>query len=217
MEKALVWVAERFYLNMYMVYLGKGKMDFLICHPSLLFFFWCFARAHCYLMSWRLWPSSSLSLFSFWMNYYMYKKKCQHTSVYTVMLLQVNCLWAIALQLLLKLKRHLKVVYSLNDARCLVEIWFLPLQFCTAEKFILDEMHGWRYNFALYVYYQAFSPNEPPKPGEVLSRQNIPFDISETSTSAPSTYQDLVQRYQVKWTSFPRTAMTFGSILILLF
>ncbi|KAG8662383.1 hypothetical protein MANES_01G097400v8 [Manihot esculenta] len=75
--------------------------------------------------------------------------------------IQVNCLWAIALQLLLKLKRHLKVVYSLNDARCL-----------------------------------AFSPNEPPKPGEVLSRQNIPFDISETSTSAPSTYQDLVQRYQ---------------------
>ncbi|KAF2313630.1 hypothetical protein GH714_012506 [Hevea brasiliensis] len=75
--------------------------------------------------------------------------------------IQVDCLWAIALQLLLKLKRHLKVVYSLNDARC-----------------------------------QAFSPNEPPKSGEVLSRQNIPFDISETSTSVPSTYQDLVQRYQ---------------------
>ncbi|KAJ9173210.1 hypothetical protein P3X46_016372 [Hevea brasiliensis] len=75
--------------------------------------------------------------------------------------IQVNCLWAIALQLLLKLKRHLKVVYSLNDTRC-----------------------------------QAFSPNEPPKTGEALSRQNIPFDISETSTSVPSTYQDLVQRYQ---------------------
>ncbi|XP_057993435.1 sister chromatid cohesion protein SCC2-like isoform X2 [Hevea brasiliensis] len=75
--------------------------------------------------------------------------------------IQVDCLWAIALQLLLKLKRHLKVVYSLNDARC-----------------------------------QAFSPNEPPKSGEVLSRQNIPFDISETSTSVPSTYRDLVQRYQ---------------------
>ncbi|KDP27227.1 hypothetical protein JCGZ_19926 [Jatropha curcas] len=75
--------------------------------------------------------------------------------------IQVDCLWAIALQLLLKLKRHLKIVYSLNDARC-----------------------------------QAFSPNEPPKPGEALSRQNIPFDVSETSTSVPSTYQDLLQRYQ---------------------
>eukprot|EP00257_Ricinus_communis_P019908 XP_015579021.1 sister chromatid cohesion protein SCC2 [Ricinus communis] len=75
--------------------------------------------------------------------------------------IQVDCLSATALQLLLKLKRHLKIMYSLNDARC-----------------------------------QAFSPNEPPKSGEALSRQNIPFDISETSTSVPSTYQDLVQRYQ---------------------
>ncbi|KAJ4826096.1 Sister chromatid cohesion protein 2, partial [Turnera subulata] len=78
-----------------------------------------------------------------------------------VMKIQVDCLSATALQLLLKLKRHLKIVYSLNDARC-----------------------------------QAFSPNEQPKPGEPLSRQNISFDISETSTSLPSSYQDLVQRYQ---------------------
>ncbi|XP_050226954.1 sister chromatid cohesion protein SCC2 isoform X2 [Mercurialis annua] len=75
--------------------------------------------------------------------------------------IQVDCLSATALQLLLKLKRHLKIVYSLNDARC-----------------------------------QAFAPNEPPKAGEPFSRQNIPLDISETSTSEPSTYQDLVQRYQ---------------------
>lgn len=75
--------------------------------------------------------------------------------------IQVDCLSATALQLLLKLKRHLKIVYSLNDARC-----------------------------------QAFSPNEPPKPGEPFSRQNVPFDISETSTNVPSTYQDLVQKYQ---------------------
>ncbi|GKV08789.1 hypothetical protein SLEP1_g20372 [Rubroshorea leprosula] len=75
--------------------------------------------------------------------------------------IQADCLSAIALQLLLKLKRHLKIVYSLNDSRC-----------------------------------QAFSPTEPLTSGEVLSRQNIPFDISETHTSLPSTYQDLVQRYQ---------------------
>ncbi|CAK7338590.1 unnamed protein product [Dovyalis caffra] len=75
--------------------------------------------------------------------------------------IQVDCLAATALQLLLKLKRHLKIVYSLNDARC-----------------------------------QAFSPTEPPKPGEPLLKQNFPFDISQTCTSVLSTYQDLVQRYQ---------------------
>ncbi|KAJ6371248.1 hypothetical protein OIU77_001700 [Salix suchowensis] len=75
--------------------------------------------------------------------------------------IQVDCLAATALQLLLRLKRHLKIVYGLNDARC-----------------------------------QAFSPTEPPKPGEAFSRQNIPFDTSQTCTSLPSTYQDLVQRYQ---------------------
>uniref|UniRef100_A0A6N2N2B1 Sister chromatid cohesion protein n=1 Tax=Salix viminalis TaxID=40686 RepID=A0A6N2N2B1_SALVM len=65
--------------------------------------------------------------------------------------IQVDCLAATALQLLLRLKRHLKI---------------------------------------------AFSPTEPPKPGEAFSRQNIPFDTSQTCTSLPSTYQDLVQRYQ---------------------
>ncbi|BFG26567.1 hypothetical protein CerSpe_128410 [Prunus speciosa] len=75
--------------------------------------------------------------------------------------IQADCLAAIALQLLLKLKRHLKIVYSLNDARC-----------------------------------QAFSPADPLKPGDVLSRQNIPFDLSETHTTLPTTHQELVQRYQ---------------------
>ncbi|KAF5735591.1 nipped-B-like protein isoform X3 [Tripterygium wilfordii] len=75
--------------------------------------------------------------------------------------IQVDCVAATALQLLMKLKRQLKIVYSLNDARC-----------------------------------QAFSANEPPKSGEVLTRQNAPFDISATRTSLPSTPQDLVERYQ---------------------
>ncbi|GMI99279.1 EMBRYO DEFECTIVE 2773, ARABIDOPSIS THALIANA SISTER-CHROMATID COHESION 2 [Hibiscus trionum] len=75
--------------------------------------------------------------------------------------IQADILAATAVQLLMKLKRHLKIVYSLNDQRC-----------------------------------QMFSPNEPIKPGEVLTRQNVPFDIGETHTTLPSTYQDLVQRYQ---------------------
>ncbi|KAL5741371.1 hypothetical protein ACOSP7_028103 [Xanthoceras sorbifolium] len=75
--------------------------------------------------------------------------------------MQVDCIAATALQLLLKLKRHLKIVYSLNDARC-----------------------------------QAYTPNEPLKPGDVLTRQNIPFDISDTRVSMPSTYQELIQKYQ---------------------
>ncbi|XP_031740791.1 sister chromatid cohesion protein SCC2 isoform X3 [Cucumis sativus] len=75
--------------------------------------------------------------------------------------IQTMSLAAIALQLLLKLKRHLKIVYSLNDARC-----------------------------------QSFNPNEPPKPGEFLSKQNVPFDISETCTTLPTTYQEFIQSYQ---------------------
>lgn len=35
-------------------------------------------------------------------------------------IIQAECVSATALQLLLKLKRHLKIVYSLNDARCQV-------------------------------------------------------------------------------------------------
>ncbi|XP_076883333.1 sister chromatid cohesion protein SCC2-like [Bidens hawaiensis] len=75
--------------------------------------------------------------------------------------IQADCLAACALQLLLKLKRHLKIVYGLDDARC-----------------------------------QAFSPTEPHKPGEFLSRQNIPFNIGETNVTQPTTYQDIFQRYQ---------------------
>ncbi|XP_019084191.1 PREDICTED: nipped-B-like protein [Camelina sativa] len=75
--------------------------------------------------------------------------------------IQVDCLAAIAIQLLLKLKRYLKVTYSLIDDRC-----------------------------------QAYSPTEPLKPGDPLSKQNIAFDLSETRTDLPTTYPDLVQRYQ---------------------
>lgn len=74
--------------------------------------------------------------------------------------IQADCLSGIALQLLLKLKRHLKIMYSLNDARC-----------------------------------QAYNPAEPPKP-EVLSRQNIAFNINECHFSLPATPQELLQRYQ---------------------
>ncbi|KAL4568534.1 hypothetical protein LXL04_024148 [Taraxacum kok-saghyz] len=75
--------------------------------------------------------------------------------------IQGDCLAACALQLLLKLKRHLKIIYSLDDARC-----------------------------------QAFSPADPPKPGEFLSRQNIPFNVGEVDTTRPSTYHEILQRYQ---------------------
>ncbi|XP_057521747.1 sister chromatid cohesion protein SCC2 isoform X2 [Amaranthus tricolor] len=77
------------------------------------------------------------------------------------MRIQAVCLAASALQLLLKLKRHLKIVYSLDDVRC-----------------------------------QAFSPTEPPKSGEALSRQNIPFRIGDVHSSLPSTSEELTQRYQ---------------------
>ncbi|KAJ1398768.1 Zinc finger, PHD-type [Sesbania bispinosa] len=74
---------------------------------------------------------------------------------------QADCLSAIALQLLLKLKRHLKIMYGLNDDRC-----------------------------------QAYSPNEQPKHGEVIYRQNIAFNISESQFSLPTNPQELIQRYQ---------------------
>ncbi|KAI3665842.1 hypothetical protein L6452_44477 [Arctium lappa] len=75
--------------------------------------------------------------------------------------IQADCLAACSLQLLLKLKRHLKIVYGLDDARC-----------------------------------QAFSPTDPPKPGEFLSRQNIPFNVGEINITRPTTYEDILQRYQ---------------------
>ncbi|KAL5723095.1 hypothetical protein ACHQM5_006535 [Ranunculus cassubicifolius] len=74
---------------------------------------------------------------------------------------QADCHAAIALQLLLKLKRHLKIVFGLDDSRC-----------------------------------QAFSPSDPVKAGEPLSRQNIPFTISEAQVSLPTTYKELAERYQ---------------------
>ncbi|KAG8384631.1 hypothetical protein BUALT_Bualt04G0138000 [Buddleja alternifolia] len=75
--------------------------------------------------------------------------------------IQADCLAAGAVQLLLKLKRHLKIVYSLDDARC-----------------------------------QAFSPNEPAKPGESLPRQSIHFNTSDVNIDPPHTYEDLLRRYQ---------------------
>ncbi|KAF5957550.1 hypothetical protein HYC85_004775 [Camellia sinensis] len=75
--------------------------------------------------------------------------------------IQADCLSAIALQLLLKLKRHLKIVYGLNDTRC-----------------------------------QEFSPNEPLKPGEALSKQNIPFNTNETRIDLPINHEEVLQRYQ---------------------
>nr|XP_010923594.1 sister chromatid cohesion protein SCC2 isoform X2 [Elaeis guineensis] len=74
---------------------------------------------------------------------------------------QADCHDAIALQLLLKLKRHLKIVYGLNDARC-----------------------------------QAFSLKEHPKPGETISKQNIPFNIHDAPINLPASYQDMVEKYQ---------------------
>ncbi|KAF8695573.1 hypothetical protein HU200_037422 [Digitaria exilis] len=75
---------------------------------------------------------------------------------------QEDCQDAIALQLLLKLKRHLKIVYGLTDARC-----------------------------------QAFSLKEPPKSGETLSKQNVPFNIGNNNMSLPNCLQDVASVYQV--------------------
>ncbi|KAF8408186.1 hypothetical protein HHK36_007328 [Tetracentron sinense] len=89
--------------------------------------------------------------------------------------IQADCHAAIALQLLLRLKRHIKIVYSLNDARC-----------------------------------QAFSPNEPLKPGEVLSKQNIPFNISETRVNLPTSYQEMIERYQEFKTSLKEDTVDYS-------
>ncbi|KAK4751335.1 hypothetical protein SAY87_004817 [Trapa incisa] len=75
--------------------------------------------------------------------------------------IQVDCLAAIALQLLLKLKRHLKIMYALSDAQC-----------------------------------QAFSPTEPVKPGETITRQSVPFTLGDTRTDLPSIPQEVLLRYQ---------------------
>ncbi|XP_073147222.1 sister chromatid cohesion protein SCC2 isoform X2 [Henckelia pumila] len=75
--------------------------------------------------------------------------------------IQADCLAIGAIQLLLKLKRHLKIVFDLDDARC-----------------------------------QAYSPNEPTKPGESLLRQNISFNISDINIDPPNTSEDFLRRYQ---------------------
>jgi cohesin loading factor subunit SCC2 len=87
---------------------------------------------------------------------------------------QEDCYDAIALQLLLKLKRHLKIVYSLTDARC-----------------------------------QAFSLKEPPKSGETLSKQNVPFNIGN-NISLPSCLQDVASVYQDFKTVLREDSMDFG-------
>ncbi|XP_020600109.1 nipped-B-like protein A isoform X2 [Phalaenopsis equestris] len=79
----------------------------------------------------------------------------------TVQKFQVDWQDSTALQLLLKLKRHLKIMFALNDARC-----------------------------------QAFSLKEHPKAGESLSRQNIAFSASDVSTSLPTNYDDMIQKYK---------------------
>lgn len=48
-----------------------------------------------------------------------------------------------------------------------------------------------------FYFCQAYNPAEPPKPGEVLSRQNIAFNINECHFSLPTSPQELLQRYQV--------------------
>ncbi|KAF6137462.1 hypothetical protein GIB67_009938 [Kingdonia uniflora] len=72
-----------------------------------------------------------------------------------------DCQAAIALQLLLKLKKHLKIAFFLSDARC-----------------------------------HEFSPNDPLKLGEALSKQNIPFDISGAHFSLPTSHKEIIERYQ---------------------
>ncbi|CAN6170545.1 unnamed protein product [Urochloa humidicola] len=88
---------------------------------------------------------------------------------------QEDCHDAIALQLLLKLKRHLKIVYSLTDARC-----------------------------------QAFSLKEPPKSGETLSKQNVPFNIGNNNISLPSCLQDVASVCQDFKTVLREDSMDFG-------
>ncbi|RLN34829.1 nipped-B-like protein B isoform X2 [Panicum miliaceum] len=88
---------------------------------------------------------------------------------------QEDCYDAIAVQLLLKLKRHLKIVYSLTDARC-----------------------------------QAFSVKEPPKSGETLSKQNVPFNIGNNNISLPSCLQDVASVYQDFKTVLREDSMDFG-------
>ncbi|KAH0454103.1 hypothetical protein IEQ34_016027 [Dendrobium chrysotoxum] len=103
----------------------------------------------------------------------------ENTSVPTAETLQkfqVDWQDSTALQLLLKLKRHLKIMYGLNDARC-----------------------------------QAFSLKEHPKAGESLAKQNIAFSASDVSTSLPSNYDDMVQKYQELKTALKEDTMDYAT------
>lgn len=57
----------------------------------------------------------------FWYSQYSYN--------FCLAFVQVDCLAATALQLLLKLKRHLKIMYALSDAQCQVPFPFHHLLF----------------------------------------------------------------------------------------
>lgn len=89
---------------------------------------------------------------------------------------QVDWQDSTALQLLLKLKRHLKIMYALNDARC-----------------------------------QAFTLKENPKAGESLARQNIAFCASDVSTSLPTSYNDMIQKYQELKTALKEDTMDYAT------
>ena len=64
------------------------------------------------------------------------------------------------------------------------------------------------------VHDQAFSPTEPLKAGDALSRQNIPFNIGETRMSLPTTYQELVEVYQVMQLLF-ENSVSFSLLIFL--
>lgn len=105
----------------------------------------------------------------------------------------MECLAAGALQLLLRLKRHLKIVYDLNDARCQVCLSGLTLPL-TMQMNALQHLPG---TYMCWLCHQAYSPNETPKPGEGLSRQNLQFNVKEINIDPPNNYEDFVRRYQV--------------------
>lgn len=44
---------------------------------------------------------------------------------------------------------------------------------------------------------KAFSLKDLPKPGETISKQSIPFNVADTPISLPTSYQAMVQKYQV--------------------
>lgn len=89
-------------------------------------------------------------------------------------------------------------------------ILVFPLLFRFMSLFFFNLFNENMIVFGKYIS-QAYSPTEPLKPGDPLSKQNIAFDLSETRTDLPSTYQDLVLRYQVK--SRPRIFVLPSRIL----